>query len=210
MKRSELIEKARKKVDDVEEPFLVDEESFVDFANEAVLEACRRSRLKLGKMTLNVIANQSEYELPTGMIFIRSAKLTNEYGKLTPISYSDLEECNPRWEEDKGEPVHIITDIETGKFTLYPAPETNSILVIGGTQEPIFGETLDILERYHFSLIFWLCHKYYGQQDPDIHDAKLEMKNLELFENEFGKKSSAENETFDYRNLPFHNNDGTW
>ena len=54
----------------------------------------------------------------------------------------------------------------------------------------------EIFDRYHRSLRYWMMYRAYSKQDSQANDPKKAADALTLFEQEFGKKSSAIDETW--------------
>lgn len=211
MTREELIALTRVKVDDVNEPYLVEDETFEHYADEAVLEAARRSRIKIdNSIVITVVAGTAEYDIPSNVILIRRAKMTNGYQNLMFTGYQEMDDCVTGWEEYTGEPTHIIADSSSGKVQLHPIPDTNDVLKLICIVDPVLGDDLDIPLRFHNGLIDWLAYRFYGIQDADISNGQREQYHYGRFEEEFGTRSSAQNELFDSRNLPFYNSDGAY
>jgi phosphorylcholine metabolism protein LicD len=54
----------------------------------------------------------------------------------------------------------------------------------------------EIAPRFHRSLRYWMMYRAYSKQDSQANDPKKAMESLAMFEQEFGQKSSAINETW--------------
>lgn len=206
MQLLDLIKLFRSEVDDTAEPYLWSDDEAIEYANDAQNEACRRSRLIIDSSTaaicqIAVVANTATYALDPRVLFIRRARLTG----LLPLkrkNVQDMDNCNPSWEDASSTtPTAFITDFETGKIRLYPTPNAAFTLNLMVVRTPLAEmnddrETPEINARYHRSLRFWMMYRAYGKQDTQANDPKKSIEALTLFEQEFGKKSSAIDETW--------------
>jgi len=197
-------------------PYKYRDNSLELWANEAVVEANRRARLLIDSSeTIGLASGVSEYKLPANSIFIRRAKISTEELPLDTTSYRVLDDDVAGWESHTGTPSDYFTDMNAGYFSVYPTPTSNLILNLTTIKEPVLGEIIPIPERYHYSLVYWLLFRAYSiplAVDTNTTTVRRQnsLDNLVLFEQEFGEKSSALNETFDLRNRPLNNSDGTY
>jgi hypothetical protein len=68
----------------------------------------------------------------------------------------------------------------------------------------------EINRRFHESLVFWMLYRAYSKQDAETKDAKKAGENLALFEQEFGKKSSAIDEAWIEREHGYTDEEGVF
>lgn len=206
MNLGELISVARDRSDDKFAPFLWSDAEWVSFANDAEREACRRSRLivdssncDIGEIRLR--AGGKTYDLDQRILFIRRAKLQGRSQPLGRASYKDLDRCRPDWEDETGEPQAYVPDMDTDKFRPYPTPTEAGVVKLTVVRLPMvdmvdLDDAPEIKPHLHDSLVFWMLYRAYSKQDSETKDDKKAAGNLALFENEFGKKSSAIDETW--------------
>lgn len=206
MQLNGLIQAFRSEVDDVVAPYLWSDPELIEYANDAQLEACRRARLIVDGSTtaicqIAVVANTATYALDPRVLFIRRARLTG----LLPLKRKNLQDMDsqyPGWEDASAStPSALIPDFETGKIRLYPKPIANTTLNLMVVRDPLAEmnddtDTPEIAARYHRSLRFWMMHRAYLKKDADANDPKKAAESLALFEQEFGKKSSALDEVW--------------
>lgn len=215
MDAAAIIAQARIKVDDIADPPLVADAQYLIWVDEAVQEAARRSRAVIdGSLTVSVVAGTATYNLPSGIIFVRRAKLALESIPLNPESYLDLDEEVSGWETETGTPLAFVTDRATGKLTLYPEPIVNDTLNLVCIVEPaaitLTTDTPQLPARFHHGLVDWLAYRYYEISDSDLENKEQALYHYALFEREFGKRSSAQDEIFQLRSRLFNNFDGTY
>lgn len=203
---SELITLFRNEVDDTAEPFLWSDEEAVEFANDAQNEACRRARLIVDSSTtavcqIAVVAAAALVTLDPRVLFVRRAR----FATLLPLkrmNMQDMEAYNPHWmDAAPNVPRVFVPDYETGKLLLWPTPDANATLLMTVVRDPLVemdsqDDTPEISPRYHRSLRFWMMVRAYGKQDAEANDPKKEANALALFEQEFGRKSSAIDEAW--------------
>lgn len=221
MTLSDLIEQARIRADDtVSTAYLWTDAEWKRYANEAEREACRRARLIVDSTTVSVCrvtlaAGTKTYSLDPRVIFIRRAKLSGVAVPLRRVSYRDLDRSVPGWEDETGEPMAHVPDMDTGKFRPYPAPTAAGTVTLTVVRLPLCDMVQDedepeINDRYHESLIHWMLYRAYSKQDAETKDAQKAAENLALFEQEFGKKSSAIDEEWIEREHGYTDEEGVF
>jgi hypothetical protein len=218
MNLRDLIDLFRIDVDDTVEPFLFGEDEAIEYANDAQNEAARRSRLLLDSTTtaianIDVVAATGLYELDPRVLFIRKARFANKQ-PLRRMNMQDMETRDPYWEDaNASEPMYFISDYETGKIRLHPTPSESGTLLLTVVRDPLaemndIDDVPEIPARYHRSLRFWMAFRAYSKQDAEANDPKKAIDSLSMFEQEFGKKSAAIDET--WINREQQEGDGTY
>jgi hypothetical protein len=206
MTLNELVRLWRLDVDDAVEPYLwADDEAF-DFANDAQQEAARRARLLIDSTTpevarIAVVAGQESYALDPRVLFIRRVRFAGRLA-LHRMNLQDMEAFNPYWEDAApGEPRFFIPDADTGMLRFWPTPAYDDTALLTVVRDPLADMDSDddvpeINARYHRSLRHWMSFRGYSKQDSQANDPKKAADALALFEQEFGKKSSAIDEVW--------------
>lgn len=201
MDRSAIIAKARARSTDSVVPYFVSDAQFGDFANEAEREACRRARLIVDSTTpeicqLALTADTQTYALDPRIIFIRRVRVLTVPRPLARVSYKDLDQRGADWEDETGEPCAFVPDMGTAIFRPYPTPSADYTAKLTVVRLPLAdmavdSDTPEINPRFHDSLIYWMLFRFYSLDDSELNDPKMAEENLALFEQEFGKKSTA-------------------
>lgn len=206
MRLRELITLFRNETDDATEPFLWSDEEAIEFANDAQNEACRRARLLVDSSTaelasIAVTAGEPLLDLDARVLFVRRARFAGQL-PLRRMNMQDMEALDPYWMETAATtPRAFVPDYQTGKLLLWPTPDADDTLLLTVVRDPLLemdsdADTPEIAPRYHRSLRFWMMARAYGKQDAEANDPKKEAQAMALFEQEFGKKSSAIDETW--------------
>lgn len=215
----ELRDLFRREVDDLDAPALWSDEEIYEFANDAQNEACRRARLLIDSSTvaicqITVAALASTAPLDSRIIFVRRARITGKNTPLDRASWRDLDESFPGWESHTGTVSHFVSDWETGKLRLYRIPTVQTVLNLTVARLPLADmgtdDSPEINVRYHRSLVFWMKYRAYMKQDAETANPEKAKANLELFEQEFGRKSSAIDEEWIDRQQQTDTYDGTY
>jgi hypothetical protein len=206
MNLCELIKAAREESDDVAKPYLWSDAEWTRYANEAENEACRRARLITDSRTpevaeVEVTAGEAAYDLDERVLFVRRVKPDSRSQPLGKVSYKALDSGVPGWEDETGDPRGYITDQDTGVLRLYPSPTAADTLKLTVIRMPLncmkdSNDAPEIASRFHHSLIYWMLHRAYSKQDAETKNEQKAANNLALFEQEFGKKSGAIDETW--------------
>ena len=212
MTLAELLSAARARLDDEVEPYRWSDTQLKSWANEGNIEACRRTRYLVdSSLSASILSGTATYNFPDGAIFIHRAKLSGEDCPLIFASYKDFDANVPGWQTHTGTPTHIILDMSIEQYTLYPIPDAAKTITFIGILEP---ETLtyesEMPSRFGYALIDWMMFRAYQMNDVDKQDIQKSLSYLASFEMEFGTKSSAKDEIFNFRNRPYDNYDGNY
>lgn len=223
MNLGDLLKTCRREIsDDIgvgDTDYLVKEWQLIDYANDAETEACRRSRLLVDSSTaaicqIPIVVGTNIYAYDPRIIFIRRISLASKSDPLGKATYKEMDEYRSGWMTKTGTVEAIVTGMDTGKIRTFRIPTDPDTLNLTAVRTPLnpmakSTDSPEINARYHRSLVFWMKHKVYENQDTEIYDPKLSAKNLALFEQEFGPKVPAGSEVFDEMNLPYNNFDGS-
>lgn len=217
MKLLDLINITRLEMDDKGNETLITDAEHIEFANDAELEACRRGRLILDSTTtaicqIAIVAGTASYTLDPRVQSIRRAKLT----ALLPLKRRNLQDMDSQyagWDDASNSTPSVFMTDDTGKIRLWPTPSANTTLSMIVVRAPLAEmndgtDSPEIAARFHRSLRFWMMYRAYSKQDSEANDPKKAADSLALFEQEFGKKSSALDETWISREQMEH--DGTF
>jgi hypothetical protein len=206
MTLQDLITLFRNEADDATEPYLWSDEEVTEFANDAENEACRRARLLVDSSGAvaridMLAADGGIVQLHPAVVFVRRAKMPG-HRPLRRITLRDLDAHNPYWEDAAaGQPIGFVPDYQTGALMLYPAPAVDDSLWLTVVRTPLvemrsLEDSPEIAPRFHRSLRHWMLYRAYSKQDSQANDPKKAADSLALFEQEFGKKSSAIDENW--------------
>jgi hypothetical protein len=206
MKAGDITALWREDVDDLVEPFLWSPEMALDYLNDAINEANRRSRLLVDSSTTAVcqvaVPTTGIAVLDPRVLFVRKVRFSGRL-PLRRMNMQDLESCDPYWEDAQAVPYPsaFIPDWEAGKLRFYPPPSAQLTALLTVVRDPLVDilkeeDEPEIPARYHRSLRHWMVFRAYSKQDSEAADPKKAAQALDLFEQEFGKKSSAIDETW--------------
>lgn len=219
MNLAELIEEARERVDDnVPNPYLVSDERWAAFANDAEREAARRARLIVDTSSQQFCRivlgpNQALYPLDPKVLFVRRARVEGRESWLRRLSHKDLDPMGTSWLSATGEVEGFVPDLESRKFRPYRIPEVTTIAWLVVVRLPVEDMAQDedepeIPEAHHMGLVDWMEHRFYRIQDAEIRDEKAAGDALARFEANFGKRSSAIEEAWIEANHGFIEDEG--
>ena len=209
MNLSEIVTAARQRLEDETQPYLFSTSRLEYWANEANIEACRRSRYLVDNtQSVSLVSGTSDYDNPDNVIFIKRGKISSEDMPLFICSYKDMDEI-PGWETHTGTPTHLILDMSFDKFKVYPIPDAAYTLNLVTINEPeTLTNDINIPARFGYSYVDWICFRAYQTKDVETFDKQLSLECLAHFENEFGTRSSAKDEIYNFRNRPLNGFDG--
>jgi len=220
MTLAELITSARDLTcDSVSQSYLWSDAEWTEYANDGEREACRRARLLIDSTTTEVCqitldATHTTFDLDPRVIFIRRVKLAGQSIPLKRVSYKDLDQNRTGWDEETGTPLAYIPDLDTNLFRPFPSPIAAGTINMTVVRLPLAdmgtGGEPEINSRYHSGLVHWMLHRAYAKQDSETLDKKKSAEYLDLFEQEFGKKSSALDETWIQREHGYTEDEGVF
>lgn len=207
MQLLDLFTRARAELDDTVEPYLWPDDDLMEFANDAQNEAARRARLLIDSSTTAIctlaatVANHGLVALDPRVLFVRRARIAGCL-PLARMNLQDMAELDPYWQDaSAARPRAFIPDFETGKLQFWPFPDATYAVGLTVVRDPLvemddLQDTPEIASRYHRSLLHWMLYRAYGKQDAEANDPKKAAESLARFEQEFGQKSSALDETW--------------
>lgn len=220
MTLSELIKIARRRSDDLVTTYRISKAEYFEFANEAVEQACRRSRLIVDSTTAAIcqitLANgTTTYALDPRVIFVRRVSLSGIVPALSPVSYKTLDRQAPDWQTETGQPRGFIKDFDTGLFRPYPSPDAAYTANLTVVRLPLAemedgDESPEIHARFHRQLVEWMLYRAYSKEDSEIYSPKKAEQCLAAFEREFGALSSAQDEVWIEREHGYTEDEGVY
>lgn len=216
----QLMTTARRRLDDVVAPYLWSREDLIEYANDAQREACRRSRLIVDSTTPSIcqialVAGTPTYALDERIIFIKRAKLTGHVTPLGRAHSNDLDNAAPGWEDDTGVPRAYVPNMDTNTFRPYPTPDDAYTANLTVIRTPLVemddeDQTPEIASRYHIGLVNWMLHRAWMKTDSETYNPKAAAEAEAMFESEFGKRSSAQDESWIAREHGYFPEEGVY
>lgn len=234
MNLNNLITTAATRVDDLAAGKLWSRKEWIEYANDAQNEACRRARLLVDSTTaavcsITLVNATATYNLHDSIIFVRRARLllaadSTGLAVLRRCHSADLDRiAGPGWQEEVGQPRAYVPDLDNHQLRPYPTPDTNTwkvaLTVVRTPLVPSTNETYamqggddvpEIRARHHIGLVNWMLYRAYSKQDSQAYNQKAAAMFLTDFENEFGKKSSAIDETWLAREQDYTEDEGNF
>lgn len=208
MNLSELIQQCREDSDDLNAPFLVSDESFTSYLNQAVTEACRRAFLLYDEDTdedvdenplclLPLIAGTNHYTLHPSILRVESVRRVSDNVTLYRMpGLQRLDENRIIWRNRSGRPTGFA--IRRRQMFLDYSPIDAEDLALGVMRLPLAEEQMadDIDEPaipavYHPHLIYWALWRAYRRRDAELRSERGAAENLALFDKAFGLPISA-------------------
>jgi len=210
MNLGEAIEVLRAEyLEDTAHPYLWSDEEVTRAFNWAETEASRRARLLVDSSTYTVtVATDGTAALAEAIIFVKRAKLVGADRPLVMALQADLDADVPAWEDAIGEPRYFVPNGDTGVLRVYPKPEAAIDAQLTVVRTPLVAMSADadepeIPSRFHEALLHGAAYRCFSRPDGDTEDQTKAAAHLALFEQEFGPKSSAMDETWIRENYSF-------
>jgi len=214
---------------DLVEPYLFgDDTVLASYANEGAREACRRGRLIVDSTTVNdgatsplpvcqyaVTAGDSVLTLHPSILFVKRVKLASLDRRTPRINARDLDRFRPGWESESGDVLAYSPDHQTGQLRWYQKPIADDTANLTVVRLPLsdmvkLSDAPEINARFHDRLVDWMIYRAYEEDDSETIDPQRAAKALARFEQEFGHKSSAIDETYIQNEYDFGGLDGVF
>jgi len=213
MNLGELIETAKELADDSRAAGLWSKDALKVYANEAENEAARRSRLIVDIETAKdanddpvchypVLKGDYSITLHPKILFVRRVKIASQPLVLPRVHIKDLDLLAPDWDSHaEGSVVAYCSNWQPRKLLFYnafDAVDTVKLQVVRLPLVPMIGpdDVPEIDESQHMGLVNWMLFRAFTKPDPDTKDKVKAKDYLDLFEQQFGKRSSAIDETW--------------
>ncbi len=239
MTLQDLVDLFREVVDDKAATPIVSDDLAASYLNEAQTEAARRARLFKDSTSddicvMTATAGQQYIDLDPRVIFVRRLKIDSKDLPLSRRHQVDMDRMMPNWDAiDYGDVCRYIPDRDTGQIWFdspFQADDVVRMAVIrepladmsfGGEVETIVGtatttSTVDptdpeVRPRYQKKLVDWAAYRVMNSRDfEEKYDPEGAKRHLDMFEAEFGKQSSAIDETWIERENQYDEFDGTF
>lgn len=205
MTLEELLGAARDILDDHVEPYLFSDAQLTRHFNDAVAEACIRTRVlqdsSSAVTTITLVVDQATYTLDPSIFAVRRARVDGQRDPLDLVDVSQLDSHYPGWDDptmsSAGTPVCGMFDAHTGKVTLVPRPAVAGTLRLLVWRSPVEYELLDstdpsaepvLPQHMHRELKHWAAAQALMNQDAEQHNPQLAGAQLGLFEQAYGRK----------------------
>lgn len=179
-----LLALIRARLDDNVVPPRWDDDTLLEYANDAIRQVVIRKRLLLDRTTAEVCsyaveADTANITLHEAVLAVRSARWSGSTEPLALTTLKRLDRLVPDWpSRDSGCPTHLVLDADTGGAMLFPAPSAAGTLSIACWRAPYGDELLEgeedipcIDPLFHRDLIDWVEHLAYLNPDGETEDA---------------------------------------
>lgn len=206
MQLSQLIQRFRVQANDKVEPYLNDDESVIDWLNDATSEACIRGRLikesdNADVCIIEVVVGTAKYRLHESLYEL--SRVWFEPGNGARGSYLALmssESLDQRykcdnWKLMQGIPQFAIQD-DTG-IRLVPSPNIEGAMHLEGYRVPLANmqneaDEPEINSIHHIHLIDWALHKAFSVPDSEFFDPNRSALAEQEFEEYFGIRPDSD------------------
>ena len=218
MQLSYLISRFRTLANDKVEPYFIDDDSVIDWLNDAVSEACIRGRLLHESQNndvckIAVLTGSSRYQLHESLYelsriwFEPSDGTKGQYLTLMSAELLDHYYDGENWRVKQGKPEHIVQD-DTG-VRLVPIPILDGELQLEGYRVPInqMEDDTDVPEInsiHHVHLIQWILHKAFSVPDSEFFDPNRSAIAEQAFTDYFGIRPDSDLRRITREDTPHH------
>ena len=199
----DLIDVFRSLSMDTKSPYFVSDQLAISFANEAQIEACRRSDAIIDSSSsfcqVSILSGRPAVKLHPSIMELRRARMQSGAYMLEPVTTTELDTLSVQWESETGVPSHYVTDYSSGHIFLYPSPATADTLMLTVRRLPVSSmiddaDVPEVREETHMALVHWMLYRAFSIPDSDFYSPTRAGMELAEFEREFGRKSSSRNE----------------
>lgn len=212
----DLIAAAVRKTQDVGRSKLWSREDWIDYANQAEVDACRRARLIIDSVTpeictIKLKTGTSVYDVDPRVIYVRRVDLSSNPTPLTKIRMADLDARCPGWKTLTGSVDWFCRDYAEGKLLFVRKPEavdTANLTVYRLPLRPMCNDDDAPEIPYDEGLVNGMLSRAYLKDDEQTLDPKKAERFEALFTREFGPPVSSMDERWIERHHNFDESDG--
>jgi hypothetical protein len=202
MELAELERATRVILDDSVAPFLVESDELKRLLNDAVSEACIRTRViqdsSSASATIGIVAGQATYRLNKSIFAVRRVRLEGQTEPMRLIDTAELDHEQPGWDDASrapGTPRYACFDHGTGTVRLVPTPAVDGVVRMlvwrGPTDSEVMAESDDepaLPVHMHRELVHWAAAQCFLNKDSEVLDERKAAEQFQLFEAAYGRK----------------------
>jgi hypothetical protein len=150
------------------------------------------------------------------IIFVKSVRLDSRELPLPRCHIRDVDARFPSWPSDPaGDPMIYMPNWKTGFLRLYPGTDIADVARLQVIRLPLQDMAADtdepeIDEQYHMTMLHWALHRMFLKPDEDTKDKVKAGDYLAMFEQEFGQRSSAIDQTWIQREHGYDDYEGVF
>lgn len=162
------------------------------YANEAIIEACKRTPLIKKTYTIPMVAGVSDYAIDPSILQIYSCQLISQDSPLEQVTEASLDTFEHRfWRTRQATPHGYIRTKQN--IRIYPIPLLNDTLIISTSNIPDdnFDFESDIEPLHYRGFEYYIAYKAYLKEGPDTKNLDKANEFLRKFDDYFGKPKSA-------------------
>lgn len=216
-------EKVRDRLDDHgQSQALYSSAEIYSHLNEGLREGAWRSMALRDSTTeeicrIPLVAGQSVYPIDGRIIGIQRSRLAETSTFLTPINFQRLDcSMGGDWENDVGEPYHLVVGMDNAALRVYPTPDKDYLLKLTVSRFPLVSlakpddePEAGIPKHWHEAVVAWAVFRCLCKQDVETRDSRNAAINKAEFEEMFGTREEANAQVDSYRmNHGWYINDG--
>lgn len=207
MNKKQILAAFRRDIRDTRTPPLVNKDDADRYFLQGINEIARRTRCLVDSTSFSptIEAGDPIVRIDPKIISIRRVRVASRAKPLIKATVRDMDEMYPGWESSTtpSTPMFAVVDYETDKLFIYPPSAQADSLVMTVTRESMKesyedNDVPEIPARWHEGIIDWMKFCAYSNDDSDLFDPANANKSLGKFEEEFGQRSSAINERYDF------------
>ena len=173
MDTTDLRNTLRDEVDDAVVPYLVSDALVYTYIDDAQKMFCRQTEgIEDGRrFQLAVVANTEWYAIDKSILKLRKATDTATGRPVDLINPEKAEGLGVRFDGRTGVVRALVIGIEKNFARAWPKPSAAMTVALDVFRLPLtvnLGDELEIDEQHHLSLLLWVKHKFYGNEDSEV------------------------------------------
>lgn len=175
MDTTELLKLFRTEMRDVEKPYLFADDLVYTYINEAQQMFCRLTQgIEDGRsFKLAVVQGTDWYPINKRILKLRKAYRTDTGREIEIVNQERLGDAGIRFSSRTG-PIRVLAaGIQKGMLRAYPMPSEAVEVALDVFRLPSqvgAGDSLEIDEQHHYSLLLWVKHLAYNVSDAETFD----------------------------------------
>lgn len=179
MNSTTLLQRFRVLVRDLTVPYLWSDAECIDYMDEAQKEFARKTLcfpdMRSSMTALAVIADDEWLTYDKRIIKIRSAYLESDKSVVSVVNADELDGNYSALSDAPGKPRALVVGMDASNLRLIPQAIGSDTIQLSVFRLPLnditeTGQELEIPEKYHPDLVFWMAHLAYQKQDAETFD----------------------------------------
>lgn len=179
MNTATLLNRFRVLVRDLSVPYLWSDDECIEYMDAAQKEFARKTLcfpdMRSEMTALGVSQGDEWLDYDKRIIKIRSAHLASDKSTVSVVNAEEVAQDYSALSDAPGKPRALVVGMDASALRLIPQAIESDTIQLSVYRLPLAditatGQELEIPEKYHADLIYWMAHLAYQKQDAETFD----------------------------------------